>query len=44
MCVFVWVAKGTACVCTWPTALLKLRSQLIENEDKFEEEEKREKL
>lgn len=38
MCVFVWVAKGAACACTWHTALLKLRSQLIEKEEKFEEE------
>lgn len=37
VCVFVWVAKGVPCACTWPAALLKLRSKLTEKEQKFEE-------
>lgn len=42
MCVFVWVAKGVACACTWPAALLKPRCCLAgkkKKEAKFEEEE-----
>lgn len=38
VCVLVRVAKGVPCTRTWPTALLKLRSKLIEKEQKFEEE------
>lgn len=34
-CVFVSVAKGAACACTWPAALLKAQ-KLIEKEEKFE--------
>lgn len=40
--VFVWVAKGAACACTWPAALLKPRCCLAggkKKEVKFEEEE-----
>ena len=40
MGVFVWVAKGAACVSTWPPALFKVRSLLIEKEGKFEEKTK----
>lgn len=41
MCVFVWVANGAACACTWPAALLKPRCCLAgkKKEVKFEEEE-----
>lgn len=43
MCLFVWVAKAAARVCTWPTALLRLRSLLTEEEENFEFEEEEEK-
>lgn len=35
MCV--WTVTGAACACTWPAALLKLRRQLVEKKEKFEE-------
>lgn len=46
VCVWVYLCglqKGLR-VCTWPTALLKLRRWLVEKEEKKEKKKKREQL